>query len=105
MTNWGYKAVRKVLQTFGGAELAQQQSGRITGEPGNPEVATLARRAGAESCVLLKNSNHALPLDLSAPVETYLPAFANKMVGREQDGTLDAVSQLAYVTGPGIFLQ
>ena len=25
-------------------------------------------------------------LDLSAPVETYLPAFANKMVGREQDG-------------------
>ena len=49
MTNWGYKAVRKVLQTFGGAELAQQQSGRITGEPGNPEVATLARRAGAES--------------------------------------------------------
>ena len=44
MTNWGYKAVRKVLQTFGGAELAQQQSGRITGEPGNPEVATLARR-------------------------------------------------------------
>ena len=36
MTNWGYKAVRKVLQTFGGAELAQQQSGRITGEPGNP---------------------------------------------------------------------
>ena len=42
MTNWGYKAVRKVLQTFGGAELAQQQSGRITGEPGNPEVATLA---------------------------------------------------------------
>ena len=24
MTNWGYKAVRKVLQTFGGAELAQQ---------------------------------------------------------------------------------
>lgn len=21
MTNWGYKAVRKVLQTFGGAEL------------------------------------------------------------------------------------
>ena len=71
MTNWGYKAVRKVLQTFGGAELAQQQSGRITGEPGNPEVATLARRAGAESCVLLKNNNHTLPLDLSAPVALF----------------------------------
>ena len=26
MTNWGYKAVRKVLQTFGGAELAQQHT-------------------------------------------------------------------------------
>ncbi len=61
MTNWGYKAVRKVLQTFGGAELAQQQSGRITGEPGNPEVATLARRAGAESCVLLKNTTTLCP--------------------------------------------
>ena len=71
MTNWGYKAVRKVLQTFGGAELAQQQSGRITGEPGNPQVATLARRAGAESCVLLKNNNHTLPLDLSAPVALF----------------------------------
>ena len=86
MTNWGYKAVRKVLQTFGGAELAQQQSGRITGEPGNPEVATLARRAGAESCVLLKNNNHTLPLDLSAPVALFGRVQKNYFYGGNGSG-------------------
>ncbi len=49
MTNWGYKAVRKVLQTFGGAELAQQQSGRITGE-------ILAKEATQEQILTMATS-------------------------------------------------
>ena len=100
MTNWGYKAVRKVLQTFGGAELAQQQSGRITGEPGNPEVATLARRAGAESCVLLKNNNHALPLDLSAPVALFGRVQKNYFyVGNGSGGDVSAPYSINLVQG------
>lgn len=100
MTNWGYKAVRKVLQTFGGAELAQQQSGRITGEPGNPEVATLARRAGAESCVLLKNNNHTLPLDLSAPVALFGRVQKNYFyVGNGSGGDVSAPYSINLVQG------
>lgn len=100
MTNWGYKAVRKVLQTFGGAELAQQQSGRITGEPGNPEVAALARRAGAESCVLLKNNNHALPLDLSAPVALFGRVQKNYFyVGNGSGGDVSAPYSINLVQG------
>ena len=100
MTNWGYKAVRKVLQTFGGAELAQQQSGRITGEPGNPEVAALARRAGAESCVLLKNNNHTLPLDLSAPVALFGRVQKNYFyVGNGSGGDVSAPYSINLVQG------
>ena len=100
MTNWGYKAVRKVLQTFGGAELAQQQSGRITGEPGNPQVATLARRAGAESCVLLKNNNHTLPLDLSAPVALFGRVQKNYFyVGNGSGGDVSAPYSINLVQG------
>ena len=100
MTNWGYKAVRKVLQTFGGAELAQQQSGRITGEPGNPEVATLARRAGAESCVLLKNNDNTLPLDLSAPVALFGRVQKNYFyVGNGSGGDVSAPYSINLVQG------
>ncbi len=100
MTNWGYKAVRKVLQTFGGAELAQQQSGRVTGEPGNPEVAALARRAGAESCVLLKNKDRALPLDLSAPVALFGRVQKNYFyVGNGSGGDVSAPYSINLVQG------
>lgn len=63
MQNAMYKAVRKIISILGKSDLAQEQAGRITGEAANEEMAKRIRLAGAESCVLLKNDKHALPID------------------------------------------
>lgn len=100
MTNQGYKAVRKLLQAFGGAELAQQQSGRVTGEPGNPKVAALARRAGAESCVLLKNNAHTLPLPAGQPVAVFGRVQKNYFyVGNGSGGDVSAPYSINLIQG------
>lgn len=63
MQNSVYKTVRKIASALGQSDLAQQQAGRITGEPANEEMAKRICVAGAESCVLLKNEKNTLPID------------------------------------------
>lgn len=63
MQNSVYKTVRKIATALGQSDLAQQQAGRITGEPANEEMAKRIRVAGAESCVLLKNEKSTLPIN------------------------------------------
>lgn len=65
------KTVRKVISLAQGNSLAQEQAGRITGEAANADMAQLARAAGAESCVLLKNDKHTLPIRRDAEIALF----------------------------------
>lgn len=92
--------LRSLIDRIKGEDLRQKLNNTAQGSVCAAETAALIRCAGAEGAVLLKNENHALPLNPGAPVAVFGRAQIDWFfVGYGSGGNVLAEHRIALLDG------